>query len=528
MPLFARWRERATMLPRPYRLLLAFAAGAVSAAAMPPVHAIPVLLATVPLLLWLLGADRGWRPAFATGWCFGVGFFLAGLYWITFSLLVEAERFWWLVPLAVPLLAAGLGLFAGAAAWGAVALAPAGSLGGPLALAVAWTAMEWLRGWILTGFPWNLMATVWTAFDAPMQAAAATGAYGLGMLTLLWAGTPALFADRRRPVRWGALCAAVLLPLALWAGGAARLAAAGDAKAGDAVAEGVRLRIVQGNVAQAHKWDPDRRLAHLRAYLEMSVVPPPGGLPPPTHVIWPETAVPFFLDTDPLRRAQVAAAAPSGGAVITGVPRVRREPGFRAWNSLVAIAENGDVVAVYDKAHLVPFGEYVPLRGMLPVERIAHGRGDFTAGPGLRTLTVPGLPPFSPLICYEVIFPGDVVAREGPRPRWLLNVTNDAWFGDSAGPYQHFASARLRAVEEGLPLVRAANTGISAVVDAYGRTVARLGIGRTGVLDESLPAALEQLTPFARWGNAVTLVMLLLGTAITMIVRRLQGVSSDG
>ncbi len=513
----ARARAAIAALAGWRRVAVAVAAGAAAAAALPPVHAVPVLLLSVPVFLWLLEAParRPLRAAFLIGWLFGTGFFAAGLYWITHSLLVEADRFWWLVPLAVPVLAAGLGLFFGFAALAATATTPAGSVARPVALAVAWTIAEWLRGWVLTGFPWNLIATAWTGTEAMMQSAAWIGAYGLSLVTILAAGLAALVADSRPMARRAGPVLALGLLVALWAAGAARLALSPDATVAS-----VQLRIVQGNVPQAEKWDLALRETHLANYLRRSTAPPVDGAPSPTHVIWPETAVPYFLETDRARRAQVAAVAPPGGAVLTGAVRLRRQPAFQAWNSLLVIDGTGDVAAVYDKAHLVPFGEYVPLRGVLPVERIAQGQGDFTSGPGPRTLTVPGLPPFSPLICYEVIFPGKVVAAGEMRPRWLLNVTNDAWFGDSAGPYQHLAAAQLRAVEEGLPLIRAANTGISAVIDGHGRVRARLGINAGGVIDHPLPEALTP-TPFARWGNATAaLAILLVGTCGLLARRR--------
>jgi apolipoprotein N-acyltransferase len=224
-----------------------------------------------------------------------------------------------------------------------------------------------------------------------------------------------------------------------------------------------------------------------------------------THVIWSETAATWPVDRaeDGVVRNLVAQAVPPGGWLITGAPRQSPQGApLRIWNSVVALSAAGEIAAIYDKAHLVPFGEYVPFAGVLPVAKLTHGRVDFSAGPGLETERLPRTPAYSPLVCYEVIFPGAVVAAD--RPDWLLNVTNDAWFGLSAGPHQHFASAVLRSVEEGLPLVRAANTGISAVVDPYGRVVARLDLGRRGVLDAPLPLPLPP-TWFARWGNLTAL-----------------------
>jgi apolipoprotein N-acyltransferase len=299
-------------------------------------------------------------------------------------------------------------------------------------------------------------------------------------------------------------------------GGAFRVASAPEA--GQAMVPGVRLRLVQANIDQRLKWEEAERVNTLRKYLALSSQP---GAAPVTHIVWPETALPYFLATEPELLRIVAQVVPPGGLLLTGAVRVD-PPGAlpsRVWNSVHAIDARGRVVATFDKYHLVPFGEYVPLRGILPIDKITPGASDFSAGPGPATLALPGLPPASPLVCYEAIFPGAVTARGGQRPGWLLNVTNDAWFGDSAGPHQHFASARLRAVEEGLPLVRAANTGISAVIDPYGRVLASLPLGREGVLDAGLPDALAA-TPFARFGNAVLLVLLAAALGAIAVLRR--------
>ena len=296
-------------------------------------------------------------------------------------------------------------------------------------------------------------------------------------------------------------------------GGALRLAGAGTG-----TIDGVRLRLVQANVAQHHKWKPELREALFKRHLQLSAQDGVEGI---THIIWPETAIPYFIADDPLRRQAIAAVVPRDGLVISGA--LRKSAGeaesVDLWNSVYAIDDQGRIVGSYDKFHLVPFGEYVPFRQVLTFAKITYGAIDFSAGPGPRTLRLPGLPPVSPLICYEAIFPHQVVDRDD-RPKWLLNVTNDAWFGLSSGPFQHFASARVRAVEQGLPLVRAANTGISGVVDAYGRVTARLGLGHAGVVDATLPVALDGLTPYARWGDATLLALLAFVAAIGAVVAR--------
>ncbi len=479
------------------RALVAIGLGVAAAAAMPPVYALPLLLVSFPGLIWLTdGAGSPWR-AFTAGWWWGFGFFVAGLYWLAYALLVAPERYGWLVPIALAAVGAGGGVFTGIVTL-ILRLARVRGVGRVLVFAAAWTLLEWVRGWIFTGFPWNLIGTGWTFDPAPLQLAAVTGVYGLSLVTVLAAAMPAILGDAA-PRRWQPVLAALALPALVWAGGAVRLAAAGS----DATVAGVRLALVQPNIPESLKWDPNLAEDHLARLAALSRK---GRAEGATHILWPESAVPWSLAQSPALVQALADLAPPGGAVITGAPRVAGQgPNFRAWNSLSVINHAGQIVATYDKFHLVPFGEYMPFRWLLPFAKLATGPTDFSAGPGPRTLAVPGAPPVGPLICYEAIFPAEVV-DESHRPDWLLNITNDGWFGVSSGPYQHFAAARMRAVEEGLPLVRVANTGISAVVDSYGRIESRLGLGREGVLVAALPAAITP-TPFTGYGDALVLIL---------------------
>jgi apolipoprotein N-acyltransferase len=494
------------------RAAAAAALGVAAVLALPPLHILPLVALSFTGLLWLLDGARTRFSAFLTGWWFGFGYFAAGLYWIANALLTDAARWGWLVPIAVPGIAAGLALFPAAAGLAARLLCRRGR-GRVVALAVAWTAFEWLRGQVLTGFPWNPVGSVWEFSDATIQSAALFGITGLGLLTVLIAAAPATLADkgslRRRILP---LAAALALVAVLWAGGAVRLAGAGTEEVA-----AVRLRLVQANITQSHKWQRELMERHLERYVTLSRRPVASPALAPTVVLWPETAAAFSLGDNSAGRKLVASVTPPGGLLITGAPRVEKDPGhgLRIWNSLLAVTDSGAIVGVYDKFHLVPFGEYVPLRGLLPLSKITAGGTDFSAGPGPRTLRLPGLPPVSPLICYEVIFPGAVLDADD-RPQWLLNITNDAWFGISTGPYQHFAAARMRAVEEGLPLVRVANTGISAVVDAYGRIMARLDLGVTGILDAALPKPLSGLTPYARFGDLPILLLLFAAAAVLL------------
>ena len=475
-------------------LAAAFGLGGLAALAMPPLFLIPLLLLALPGLVVLLGRAESWRRAALIGLAFAWGHHVVGLYWITYSILTEAERLWWLVPLAVPLLALWMGLYGAIPAVLAWKARPGWRR--VLALAGGWVLAEFVRGWAFTGFPWNLLGSVWAFAALPVQGAAWIGTHGLSLVTVLLACTPLL---GRRAMAGGAV---VLLGFAGF--GAARLAPAEPA------ALPVTLVLVQGNVAQEAKWRAETRLPIFRRYLELSRegAEAAARAAPGTRavIIWPETASPFLLADDAEARRLAAEALPADGLLLAGTVRGEWGPDGRPtklFNSLVAMGPDGVISATYDKSHLVPFGEYMPLSGLLPI-RVIRGGVDFGAGPGPVALALPGLPSAGPLICYEVIFPGAVVGAE--RPGWLLNITNDAWFGISAGPHQHLAAARLRAVEEGLPLARAAQTGISAGFDSRGRETARLGLGETGYALSPLPAAGEP-TPVSRFGLAVPAVL---------------------
>ncbi|WP_193366681.1 apolipoprotein N-acyltransferase [Pelagibius marinus] len=509
------------------RLLAAAFFGALAAAALPPLYLFPLLLPAFVGVFWMLeGASAGHsggRQAALTGWAFGTGHFAAGLYWVGIAFLVDAERFGWAMPFAVAGLAAGLALFPALTFWFTWLARQRLRLAGPalvLAFAAAWLIGEGLRAWILTGFPWNLLGTVWAFAPAPLQLAAYGGVWLLSLITVIAATAPAVLADpaRRSPRGLAVVALLVLLPALAWGFGAWRLAAA-PARGSDVVAE-VRLRLVQPSIPQALKWRADRKAANLRLQAELSLAP---GYEDRTLIIWPETAVPYLLAAEPRLREELADIVPPGAFLVSGAPRVDpADPQGKIWNALHALDGQGAIVATYDKTHLVPFGEYTPLRSLLGLAKLTAGSRDFSAGEGLKTLTLPGLPAFSPLICYEIIFPGAVKAAAGTAapPRWLLNLTNDAWFGDSSGPYQHFAAARLRAVEEGLPVIRAANNGISAVIDSYGRVIDRINLNDRGIIDAYLPEAATERTPYSYAGNILYLIELLFTTCVIFVARR--------
>jgi apolipoprotein N-acyltransferase len=511
--LISCWAQKVSGLDGWTRRAVAAGAGIIAAAALPPVHALPVLLISFPCLIWLIDGTQNWRRAFWVGWWFGLGHFAAGLYWIAHSLVVDL-RFAWLIPFAVLCIPAVIGLYIGVAT--ALARMVRSGLLRIAVLAVSWTLMEWLRGQLFTGFPWNPIGSVWVVSDVALQSASYVGVLGLGLLTVLGATLFALPAYDVTGFQWRRLVPSALCILIIFLPGFLR----SDFREPLAYHPNIHLRIVQPNIPQKIKWLRSLRDQHLATYLSLSGRPAAHS---PTHLIWPETAVPFVISRDVVRRQKIAAVIPEKGLLLTGSIRTsdRGVKPFRLWNSFHALSASGAIENTHDKFHLVPFGEYVPFGDFfskyLGLKKITAGRTDFSAGPGPQTLKLPMLPSFSPLICYEVIF-ADGVVTAGNRPKWLLNITNDAWFGTSSGPYQHFAMARLRAVEQGLPLIRAANTGISGVIDPFGRVIKWLSLNTRGVIDSSLPKPTKSPTLFSRLGDWP-----ILGLAILLLIVSILG-----
>jgi apolipoprotein N-acyltransferase len=478
-------------------------AGAATALAMPPIGLWPVLFITFPLLFAALNHATP-RQAFGRAWLFAFAFHAAGLYWIANAMLVDAEKFWWAVPFAVAGLPAYFALYYGLMMAGFAVLCRWYHLtteGRVFIFTALWMLAEVARSRLLTGFEWNLPAMAWADALPMLQSVSIIGVYGLSALTILLVLSPVLFAAGEPRAAKASI--AIMLFAALW--GVLNLVTHPTR-----YVDNVQLRLVQPNIPQTLKWDPAARDANFARLLQQSDT---HAALTPTHIIWPEAAVPFVLNTNEQARLEIGLRAPSNGAVITGTLwRDTLPTGDRVYtNSMTAINNVGAVTTRFDKFHLVPFGEYFPLRGWLAdigiqVDAIAASGRDFTAGTGPRTLTITNAPPVSPLICYEVIFSGNVTDPHN-RPAWLLNLTNDAWFGASSGPYQHFALARVRAVEEGLPMVRVANTGISGVIDSRGRVLAQTRLDESVTLDHGLPVAAPP-TVFNRSGHALFLIFI--------------------
>lgn len=488
------------------RLFVSLLAGGLSALSFAPAYLWVLFFATLPVLAWIVDSVRSGRAveAFAVGWAFGFGQFLVGMHWIGYPFVVDSDRHAWMLPFVVPLFPAGLAMFWGLAtflAW----LVPMSGPGRILWLAVLVSLTEWLRGHVLTGLPWNLSGYIWSGSDLMVQTVSIYGVYGLSLVTVVAALAPAVLvnADGSRLRRGRALAlggagvVAGMLFFGLW-----RIPEQ-PAPRGDAV----KIRLVQPNVPQNEKWKPDLTMRNWERLVKLTAEP---GLTARTVVIWPEAAPPFMMLSTEGALEAAAALLPDDALLLTGTQRVERGEPNRYFNSMVAIDGLGRLQATYDKAHLVPFGEYLPLFRLLQplgITQLTGMHGGFSQGAGVRTLRLAGVPAFGVLICYEIIFPGAVV-QSGARPRWLVNITDDSWFGPWAGPYQHLDIARVRAVEEGLPVARAANTGVSAVIDPYGRIISSLGLGAAGVVDAALPAEIEP-TLYSLAGDTIFFLMLI-------------------
>lgn len=493
--------------------------GGLSGFAFAPFYLFPVLAISYPILLILLFTQKNIWGAIFFGWCFAFAQMFTGISWIAAAFEVD-DRYWVGVGyLSVAglsmLLALYSGLALGALHWLFRSRNPKyNSLSIMISFAVLWSLAEWARGHFFTGFPWNLTGYIWGFSDVMLQTTSLWGIYSLGLITLFLAAIPfgmIQSRDNKKAVYGGAFVALIIISsMGLY--GTVQLSQP------TTFHEDVKLKIVQANINQEDKWDPDKKTDNFIKYLDMSRSRPEEGI---THVIWPETAVIYFLDTEPSRRYLIAEMLNDNAVVMTGFPRVLRRPEFQAWNSFGLVDAEGGISNIYDKYHLVPFGEYMPDilsnslsflgLGML-VEGFSYSRGD-----AIKTQHYKSTPPFGVLICYEIIFP-DAVVDQNDRPDWLLNITNDAWFGTFNGPYQHLLQTRVRAIEEGLPIIRSAGTGMSAVIDPYGRIIKKLSLNEQGVIVSGLPHKRENVTVYSKNSNWIFFLFVLSLTTLVALI----------
>ena len=476
--------------------------------------------AVISLTLLLLFIEKADAPkqAFKDGWWFGWGHFSAGLYWFAHALLTDAEQFAWLIPFAIFGIPAVLAIYTGLTTYLSKRIAKT-SAQLWLSFALCWVGLEFLRAHLFSGFPWNLLGYVWGVNNITIQSASVFGVWGLSLITALIASVPFFLIRNKANIERSSVIfvvTSVAFLISLLAFGANRLSTIPQSI--DKKPHYVRL--VQGNVAQHHKWNPAFQMDIFRTYVELSKQPAKHPL---SLIVWPESAMPFIPNEQKWVKQVIADTTPENAFLMTGALRIERDEDYSAqsfaiWNSLYAFNSNGEIVTYYDKTHLVPFGEYIPLRSILPLTKITAGSTDFSQGTGVKTLKIPSLPSFSPLICYEIIFPDKVISQEN-KPDWMINITNDAWFGDSTGPYQHLQMARFRAAEEGRPLIRAANTGVSAVFDGFGRTLGALNLNEKGIVDIKMPTIEPINTMYQkRYG----LILLFLFVSVTLIILKIR------
>lgn len=478
--------------------------GAVAALGQSPVEWPFATLLALGGLTYLFATLATSKSAGLLGWLAGSGYFAASMFWIVNPFLVDAEREAWMAPFAWGFMSTGLALFWAAGFWLAFWLGRTPRQRS-LSLVLCLTLAELTRSYVLTGFPWGLPAYVWVGTPV-MQLASLIGPHGLVFVTLLIAAMPVLF--RRSMV--GLFIAAIAVGL-IWVAGPFL-----DSKVIPPRPQPYYIRLIQPNAPQREKWDQTHAATFFQRQMDLTAMPSEN---PPDLVIWPETAVTFWLEDQPNYQRWIAEAAGPFSRVILGAVRF---DGQGVFNALAVLDADGRAAQIYDKSHLVPFGEYVPLGDFLARIGLhgfaaSDGQG-FNAGPGHQLLDLGQGGKVLPLICYEAIFP-HLVNGWTSRPDWILQITNDAWFGEIAGPQQHFAQARMRAVEQGLPLVRVANTGVSALIDAKGHVVAMIPLGQSGKLDVVLPGALPR-TFYSKTGDWLVLILMLSGISLMWINRR--------
>ena len=513
------------------RIALALLAGAGTALAHPPFGLLPGLLG-YPLLMLLAERSTTVRGGFWMGWLAGFAYFFIGCWWVAEAFLVNPAQAW-MAPFAASLLPIGLGLFWGTATALYRRFRPEG-VRRVLVFAALFCLLEWLRGHVLTGFPWNPAGASWKAGSAASQFAAVAGVYGLSFVTVAsFAAFGALWGPGPRRARLLAVAGGIAALTALMVGGQLRLSSA------RLESNGPLVRIVQADVPQESKWSPEAYRGIVERYVNLTARP---AAVTPDIVVWPEGALPASANqvfaADAWEARAIARAVQPGQTLIAGLGRGEADPsapeGARYFNSAFVFTDIGDaglrVSAIYDKHRLVPFGEYLPagdLLGALGVRSLTHMPLDFSPGPTPAPIDIPGAPRAQPLICYESLYPGFTPGSAG-RPGWIVNISNDAWFGRTSGPLQHLNLASYRAIETGLPVVRSTPTGVSAIIDPWGRVVddARLDPGESGVIDARLPAP-TTVTPYGRTGDLLFWLAVLGGLAAAVRLRRITRLAGE-
>ncbi len=466
-------------------LFVCFAAGALAALSMPPTAFWFTLFISLPVLYCAVLMGKNKKVVFFSGWLFGFGYFVFSLSWIANALLVDGNPYLWAWPLAAAGLPALLSFFPALACLVAKRFMRLDQLSGWFGFIAVLALFEWLRGHVFTGFPWNLYGYTWVDHLPMIQSLYLSDVYMLSLLTLLWACAPALLLLKSKTQQYTGLAIAILTLIGNFTYGYTALQNA------PSTTIDLNVRVVQPNIPQSEKWERSKTFGHFIKHLKLSQQGP--ALDGPVIVVWPETAVSFnLLQTPPAQIAMrdMLARLPVGSSLLTGYLR-RDEDQGAYFNSLVEFDRAGAIKNIYDKHHLVPFGEYIPFQQWIPLKPVVQFQG-FGRGVGTVTLRSQQGMKFSPLVCYEIIFPGQSISNSTTAD-FIINVTNDGWYGESAGPYQHLTKSLYRAVENGMPVIRSANTGISAVIDPYGRSQQSNVLFTEDVINTKIPQKRDEL-----------------------------------
>ena len=490
---------------------LCFATGAISVLALPPYYVFPLLFISICYLLFSISKADSAKKAFAYGYWFGFGWFAFGLSWIGNALLIDAAALGWLYPITLFASGAFFGLFIGIPS--ALTYYFKKAYAQWLAFAALWVIFEWIRSFILTGFPWNLLGSVLSFSPLLLQSVSIFGTYGLSLLVLLGCSAPALFFIYRNK-KSIYICTTTIISICafIYILGQQRTKSIPE-KTSD-----ITIRLVQPSIPQTMKWDKASLENNFLEYIRLSKSQPLDNI---DFVIWGETATPYPLDIETQYRELITEAIPPKGYLITGLVRYEFENSYNyhPLNSMFILNKQGEIIDFYDKSHLVPFGEYIPLRRFLPdwIRPVTQTISNFKPGKPHKLFHLKNYPTFGALICYEIIFPAQIIDRSN-KPQFLVNLTNDGWYGDSAGPHQHLVSTQLRAIEEGITIIRVANTGISTVISPFGKFSPKLQLNQKGILDVSLPQKLSTDTLYGKYGNLIPLTLCFLNILIAFII----------
>ncbi len=482
-----------------YPSLLLMVSGALCALAFAPYHLQFFAVIGFSVLFYHLTTLDKAKTAFWRGWLFGVGFNIANLYWIGNSFITV--DLWYLAPLGMIIFPCLMAFFPAIVTSLTVKLTSS-NISRLFAFCLLCSLSDWLKGWVFTGFPWTLMGYIWN--ETELQMTAYIGIYGLSALTIF---IVSVIGSRS----WRLIGTGVVMFACLWAGGHYRLS---QYKLEET---GVNLRIVQASISQKEKWQSIHFSDNLNKWIALSTLPAERPL---KAIIWSESSVPAFISEYPGIRKNITTAIPPGGYIILGSPQkiINDDKSVQYRTSTLVLNETGDILARYDKSHLVPFGEYIPFKNVVGFSKLTAGSENYSPGDGVKNIKLPNIPLFTPLICYEAIFSGEVVPAD-KKPAWMMNQTNDAWYGESSGPHQHLNIVRVRAIEEGTPLIRSANNGISAVIDPMGQILHRLELNEIGFIDFDLPKPLATLTFFSKYHHLGFWLIMIAYGLLTLLFR---------